>query len=246
MGVPLNGVEVRIGEDDELLVKTPGRMLGYWNNHAATAEMIDPDGWLHTGDQARIEHGHIYITGRLKDILVLSNGEKVPPMDMEMAICLDPLIDQALVVGEGRPYLSAILVLNPDGWLGLARHYGLDDYAEASLENEKLRNHFVNVIRQQPERFPRLCEGAARDTGARTLDGGQRPADADAQGETRTGAGEIRRPHRGPVCRRAGMSGSYNLPAYIGKAFFLQQHEIIDADGHHLRVIHQVFLRPVQ
>ena len=53
-----------------------------------------------------------YITGRLKDILVLSNGEKVPPMDMEMAICLDPSIDQALVVGEGRPYLSAILVLN--------------------------------------------------------------------------------------------------------------------------------------
>jgi long-chain acyl-CoA synthetase len=154
VGVPLNGVEVRIGEDDELMVKTPGRMIGYWNNHAATAEMIDPDGWLHTGDQARIEHGHIYITGRLKDILVLSNGEKVPPMDMEMAICLDPSIDQALVVGEGRPYLSAILVLNPDGWLGLARHYGLDDYADASLENEKLRNHFVNVIRQRLSDFP--------------------------------------------------------------------------------------------
>ncbi len=55
VGVPLNGVEVRIGENDELLVKTPGRMLGYWNNHAATAEMIDPDGWLHTGDQARLD-----------------------------------------------------------------------------------------------------------------------------------------------------------------------------------------------
>jgi long-chain acyl-CoA synthetase len=154
VGVPLNGVEVRIGAENELLVKTPGRMLGYWNNHAATAEMIDPDGWLHTGDQARIEHGHIYITGRIKDILVLSNGEKVPPMDMEMAICLDPLIDQALVVGEGRPYLAAILVLNPDGWLGLARHYGLDDYAEASLEDEKLRNHFVAAIKLQLAGFP--------------------------------------------------------------------------------------------
>jgi long-chain acyl-CoA synthetase len=154
VGVPLNGVEARIGEDDELLVKSPGRMMGYWNNHAATAEMIDPEGWLHTGDQARIESGHIYITGRLKDILVLSNGEKVPPMDMEMAICLDPQIDQALVAGEGRPYLCAILVLNPDGWLGLARHYGLDDYAEASLENEKLRNHFITVIRHQLSDFP--------------------------------------------------------------------------------------------
>jgi long-chain acyl-CoA synthetase len=154
VGVPLTGVEARIGENDELLVKTPGRMLGYWNNHAATAEMIDPDGWLHTGDQARIEDGRIYITGRLKDILVLSNGEKVPPMDMEMAICLDPSIDQALVVGEGRPYLSAILVLNPDGWLGLARHYGLDDYAAASLEDEQLRNHFLTVIRQRLRDFP--------------------------------------------------------------------------------------------
>jgi len=154
VGFPLNGVEVRIGEGDELLVKTPGMMLGYWNNHAATAEVIDSAGWLHTGDQARIARGRIYITGRIKDILVLSNGEKVPPMDMEMAICLDQSIDQALVVGEGRPYLSAILVLNPDGWLGLARHYGLDDYAEASLDDEKLRNHFVAVIRQLLSDFP--------------------------------------------------------------------------------------------
>jgi long-chain acyl-CoA synthetase len=154
VGVPLSGVEVRVGENDELLVKTPGRMLGYWNNHAATAEVIDPDGWLHTGDQAHIESGHIYITGRIKDILVLSNGEKVPPVDMEMAICLDPSIDQALVVGEGRPFLCAILVLNPDGWLGLARHYGLDDYAPESLEDEKLRSHFVGVIRRQLSDFP--------------------------------------------------------------------------------------------
>lgn len=154
VGVPLSGVEVRVGEDDELLVKTPGRMLGYWNNHAATAEMIDLEGWLHTGDQARVEGGRVYITGRIKDILVLSNGEKVPPMDMEMAICLDSSIDQALIVGEGRPFLSAILVLNPDGWLGLARHYGLDVYAQESLEDEKLRNHFVTVIRRRLSDFP--------------------------------------------------------------------------------------------
>jgi long-chain acyl-CoA synthetase len=154
VGIPLNGVELRIGDDDELLVKTPGRMLGYWNNHAATTGVIDAGGWLHTGDQARLANGHVYITGRIKDILVLSNGEKVPPMDMEMAICLDPLIDQAIIVGEGRPYLSAILVLNPDGWLGLARHYGLDDYSDASLEDERLCNHFVNVIKQHLSDFP--------------------------------------------------------------------------------------------
>ncbi len=154
VGVPLNGVEVRIGENDELLVKTPGMMQGYWNNHAATAEVIDSGGWLHTGDQARIENGHIYITGRIKDILVLSNGEKIPPMDMELAICLDPLIDQALIIGEGRPYLAAIVVLNPDGWLGLAHHYGLDPYDDASLSNNKLRSHLQKAIKEQLRDFP--------------------------------------------------------------------------------------------
>jgi len=154
VGLPLNGVEARIGEDDELLVKTPGMMLGYWNNHAATAEIIDPEGWLHTGDQARIENGHIYITGRIKDILVLSNGEKIPPMDMELAICLSSLIDQALIVGEGRPYLSAILVLGPDGWPYLAQRYALDIDSDSGLTNEKLRSHLANEVKRHLDDFP--------------------------------------------------------------------------------------------
>jgi long-chain acyl-CoA synthetase len=86
------------------------------NNHAATAKMLDADGWLSTGDQARIEGRHLYITGRIKDILVLSNGEKVPPADMEIAIGFDPLFEQVLVIGEGRSYLTALLVLNADLW----------------------------------------------------------------------------------------------------------------------------------
>jgi long-chain acyl-CoA synthetase len=154
VGVPLNGVEVRVGDDEELLVKTPGMMLGYWNNHAATSEVIDPDGWLHTGDQARIENGHIYITGRIKDILVLSNGEKVPPMDMELAISLVPAIDQVLVIGEGEAYLSAILVLNPEQWPVLTNRFGLDTDAEASLDNEKLHNYLLKEIRATLKDFP--------------------------------------------------------------------------------------------
>ncbi|MFV1973924.1 MAG: long-chain fatty acid--CoA ligase [Thiohalobacterales bacterium] len=154
VGVPLNGVEARIGDNDELLVKTPGMMQGYWNNHVATAEIIDPEGWLHTGDQARIEKGHIYITGRIKDILVLSNGEKVPPMDMELAICLHPLIDQALVIGEGQAYLAAILVLNPEEWPGLAQRYDLDESLDEILKNEKLNNHLVRAVRERLKDFP--------------------------------------------------------------------------------------------
>jgi long-chain acyl-CoA synthetase len=87
-------------------------MLGYWKNPEATAKVLSADGWLDTGDQAAIRNGFIYITGRIKDIIVLGNGEKVPPVDMELAIQLDPLIEQAMVIGEGKPFLAALVVLN--------------------------------------------------------------------------------------------------------------------------------------
>jgi long-chain acyl-CoA synthetase len=154
VGAPLRGVEVRIGAQDELLVKTPGAMLGYWNNHAATAAVIGADGWLHTGDQARIERGLIYITGRIKDILVLSNGEKVPPADMEAAICLDPLFEQALVIGEGKPWLSALVVLNSDLWFGFAKDAGLDPFARDSLDDEHLHKKVVARLQRQLHDFP--------------------------------------------------------------------------------------------
>jgi len=154
VGVPLTGIDVRIGESDELLVKTPGMMLGYWNNHAATAEMIDSDGWLHTGDQARIENNHIYITGRLKDILVLSNGEKVPPSDMESAITMDPLIDQVMVVGEGQPFMSALVILNSDEWIKLANQLVIDPYQKESLDDSRIHSHLISLIRKSLHEFP--------------------------------------------------------------------------------------------
>ena len=154
VGLPLNGVEARVGEQQELLVKTPGMMQGYWNNHAATREIIDADGWLHTGDQARIENGHIYITGRIKDILVMSNGEKVPPMDMELAISLVPGIEQVLVIGEGESYLAAVAVLNPEEWQQLAKRYSLDPNAAESLRNEKLHAGLLKGIKLCLKDFP--------------------------------------------------------------------------------------------
>lgn len=154
VGLPLPGIEVRIGDDDELLVRGPSDMLGYWNNHAATAQMIDREGWLRTGDQARLADGHLSITGRLKDILVLSNGEKVPPADMELAIALDPLFEQVLVIGEGRPFLSALLVLNADLWPGLARDYGLDPDARASLADPNLVRDMLKRTRDALRGFP--------------------------------------------------------------------------------------------
>jgi long-chain acyl-CoA synthetase len=104
VGPPLPGVEVRWGDGGELLVRAPSVMLGYWKNEAATRAAIDADGWLHTGDLADMAGGKIRIRGRAKDILVLSNGEKLPPQDAELAILRDPAFEQAMLVGEGRPY----------------------------------------------------------------------------------------------------------------------------------------------
>ena len=154
VGVPIRGVQLRIGAEDELQVKGDNVMLGYWNNHAATAKVLTHDGWLHTGDQARIENGHIYITGRLKDILVLSNGEKVPPADMEMAVAMDPLFEQAMVIGEGHSYLTALLVLNSDLWGGLAREYGLDPSRPESLSDPRLQKDMQKRVRMALKDFP--------------------------------------------------------------------------------------------
>lgn len=153
VGQPLRDVEVKLGENDELVVRSPGIMIGYWNNDEATREMIDADGWLRTGDKVRIESDHIYITGRLKEILVLSNGEKVPPADIEMAIAKDPLFDQVLVIGEARPYLSAITVLNPDEWTLLAKSLNCEP-DEKNLNTESVQNAVKERIAACMHDFP--------------------------------------------------------------------------------------------
>ena len=127
VGPALPGVETRIDENGVLLARGANIMLGYWNNPDATRAVLSEDGWLNTGDQVRIdERGFIHITGRIKEIIVLGNGEKVPPVDMEMAIQMDPLFEQVLVYGEAKPYLSAIVVLNDEEWGRVASDAKLD------------------------------------------------------------------------------------------------------------------------
>jgi long-chain acyl-CoA synthetase len=110
VGAPLPGVEIRVNQARELLVRGPSVMLGYWRNPAATAEVLGADGWLNTGDLAEVRAGKIYLKGRSKDVLALSNGEKVSPQDVEMAILEDPLFEQVMLAGEGRAYLVLLAV----------------------------------------------------------------------------------------------------------------------------------------
>lgn len=155
VGTPLDGVEVCVGEDAELLARGHGIMLGYWDNPAATAELIDADGWLHTGDQVRIDaQGHIFITGRIKEILVLANGEKVPPADMEMALQMEPWFDQVMVIGDNRPYLSALIVFSPEQWRIEAAKLGVDPDAAESLTDERVCAAVLQRVAARIENFP--------------------------------------------------------------------------------------------
>lgn len=110
VGPALPDVEVKLGDHDELLARGPNVMMGYWQNEEATRDAIDAQGWLHTGDVAEIKDSRIYIRGRIKDIMVLSNGEKFSPQDAEMAIIGDDVFEQIVLVGEGRPFISMIAV----------------------------------------------------------------------------------------------------------------------------------------
>jgi len=154
IGIPLPGVEVRMGERDELMTRGPSVMLGYWNNPEATAKSIDAAGWFHTGDCVRIEDEHIFITGRIKEIIVMSNGEKVPPGDMENAIVLDGLFLQAMVLGEARSYLTALVVLDKKEYAKLAAAEGLSSDLAAERHGKKLEQLLVQRIASRLSDFP--------------------------------------------------------------------------------------------
>ena len=113
-GPAVPGVEIRIAEDGEILARGPNIMLGYWKNEAATREALRDD-WLHTGDLGHLdEHGHLTITGRKTEMLVTATGKNVFPDHIEELLCGDPLILQAVVFGDGRQCLSALIVPDPD------------------------------------------------------------------------------------------------------------------------------------
>lgn len=122
VGRPLDGLEVRLNEKRELLVRGPSVMQGYWRNPEATAAVLSQDGWLNTGDLAELRDERVYIRGRSKDILVLSNGEKFSPQEAEAAILDDELFDQVILAGEGRPFLTLLAVTGETDEKKVVRH----------------------------------------------------------------------------------------------------------------------------
>ncbi|HYA19493.1 MAG TPA: AMP-dependent synthetase/ligase [Burkholderiales bacterium] len=155
VGAPLENVEVRVNQAGELLVRGPSVMLGYWRKPQATREVLDEEGWFNTGDQVDIRNGKIYIKGRTKDILVLSNGEKVPPQEVEAAILSDDVFEQVMLVGEGRPFLTLLAVTQEADANKLVRR-----------ANEKLKifPRYIRVHRVIPLKEPWTIENALLTT----------------------------------------------------------------------------------
>jgi len=114
VGRTLPGNTVRLGPDNEILVKAPNVFGGYWHDEPATTEAFDPDGWLHTGDLGRLDDGYLSITGRKKDIIITAGGKNVAPALLEDRLRAHWLIDQCLLVGDRRPYIGALVTLDPD------------------------------------------------------------------------------------------------------------------------------------
>ncbi|MCP5406918.1 MAG: long-chain fatty acid--CoA ligase [Chromatiaceae bacterium] len=155
VGKALARVELRIGAESELLARGCAIMLGFWNRAEETARVIDAEGWLHTGDIARIDdQGYLYITGRLKDIIVLANGEKVSPADMELAIAMDPLIEQVMVIGEGRPFLSALVVPEQGQWKTLLSDLRLNAGSNSVYRDAGVVGILLQRISEQLREFP--------------------------------------------------------------------------------------------
>jgi long-chain acyl-CoA synthetase len=133
VGRPLGGMAVRVADDGELLVRGAQVFAGYWGDDEATAAVLDDDGWLHTGDLGEIDdEGFVRVIGRKKEILVTAGGKNVAPSTLEDRIRAHPLVSQCLVVGDGRPYIAALITLDAEAVQEWARANGKDaDGSEA-------------------------------------------------------------------------------------------------------------------
>ena len=115
VGLPLPGVSLKIAEDGEILIAGPNVFPGYWHNEAATAEVLDADGWLHTGDVGALDdEGFLQVTGRKKELIVTAGGKNVAPAVLEDRLRAHPLVSQCMVVGDGRTFIACLVTLDPE------------------------------------------------------------------------------------------------------------------------------------
>ena len=154
IGKPFPGVEVRIAADGEILVKGPNVFQGYYKNEEATRETII-DGWLHTGDLGEVDaDGYLKITGRKKDIIITAGGKNITPANLEAEIKQHPLVSQCVVIGDRRPFLVAVVTLDPEEAAKLAGEQGLD--VATMHDDENVRASIQAHLDQVNQKFARV------------------------------------------------------------------------------------------
>ena len=156
IGKPFPGCEVKIAEDGEILVKGPNVFQGYYKNEEATRETI-VNGWLHTGDLGAIDSdGFIRITGRKKDIIITAGGKNITPANLEGEIKQHPLVSQCVVVGDRRPYLVALVTLDPEEAVAYAKEHSLPEDPARLAENADVRAAIEAHLAKVNEKFARV------------------------------------------------------------------------------------------
>jgi long-chain acyl-CoA synthetase len=180
VGKAMEGVEIRIADDGEVLIKGPNIFQGYYKNAEATQSTLEgEERWLHTGDLGRLdEDGFLYITGRKKDIIITAGGKNITPANLENGLKQSRWISQAVVVGDRRPYLVALLTLDPEEAPALAEQLGLEDSDVAAMANDaRVRAEIQKTVDEvnshvgpveQIKRFAILDHDLSQETGELT------------------------------------------------------------------------------
>jgi len=157
-GTPLPGVEIDLAADGELLVRGPTLMRGYRDDPEATAEAMDDDGWLRTGDVAHVADGYVSIVDRKKELIVTAGGKNLSPANIEARLeAASPLIAHAAAIGDRRPYVAALVVLDPDAAVDFAAEHGIDDASVTALAtHSEVRSAIRAAVEEANRRLSRV------------------------------------------------------------------------------------------
>jgi long-chain acyl-CoA synthetase len=137
VGLPLPGVALKIADDGEILLRGPNVFPGYWRNEAASAEALDDEGWLRSGDIGSLDdEGFLQVTGRKKELIVTAGGKNVAPAVLEDRLRANPLISQCIVVGDNRPFIACLITLDPEGLEFWKKQHGREPDADLSNDPE--------------------------------------------------------------------------------------------------------------